>query len=111
MHSVLKRSILLTTILLGLTIGWIMGQKTSAYVLFFTIEPILFPCPYNVDENVVACPYRRHEPAPDIAVWWHRWPAPEGQPSFPQSRGNWVRDILFFDPPPLLDQSSYDLDP
>ena len=111
MYSVLKRSILLTTILLGLTLGWIMGQKTSAYVLFFTIEPILFPCPYNVDENVVACPYRRHEPGPDIAVWWHRWPAPEGQPSFPQSRGNWVRDILFFDPPPLLDQSSYDLDP
>ena len=111
MYSVLKRSILLTTILLGLTLGWIMGQKTSAYVLFFTVEPILFPCPYNVDENVVACPYRRHEPAPDIAVWWHRWPAPEGQPSFPQSRGNWVRDILSFDPPPLLDRSSYDLDP
>ena len=111
MYSVLKRSMLLTTILLGLTFGWIMGQKTSAYVLFFTVEPILFPCPYNVDENVVACPYRRHEPAPDIAVWWHRWPAPEGQPSFPQSRGNWVHDILSFDPPPLLGQSSYDLDP
>ena len=111
MYSALKRSVLLTTVLLGLTLGWIMGQKTSAYVLFFTIEPILFPCPYNVDENVVACPYRRHEPALDIAVWWHRWPAPEGQPSFPQSRGNWVHDILSFDPPPLLGQSSYDLDP
>lgn len=111
MYSVLKRSILLTTVLLGLTLGWLMGQKTSDYGLFFNTEPILFPCPYDVDENVVACLYRRHEPAPDIAVWWHRWPAPEGQPSFPQSSGNWVRDILFFDPPPLLDQSSYDLDP
>jgi len=29
----------------------------------------------------------------------------------PVSSGNWMRDILFFDPPPLLDQSSYDLDP
>ena len=107
----IKHGVLLTTILLGLALGWTLGQKTSVYVHFFIMEPTLFPCPYDVDENVVACPYRQHEPTPDIAVWWHRWPAPDGQPTFPQSRGNWVSDILFFDPPPLLNQSSYDLDP
>ncbi len=102
----LRHSILLATILLGLAFGWIMGQKTSTYLLFFNAEPILFPCPYNVDENVTACPYRRHEPVPDIAVWWHKWPAPEGQPSFPQTSGNWLRDLLSFNPPPLLDQDN-----
>ncbi len=100
----IRHSILLATILLGLTLGWILGQKTSTYLLFFNAEPNLFPCPYNVDENVYACSYRQNEPAPDFAVWWHKWPAPEGQHSFPQTSGNWARDILFFDPPPLLDQ-------
>ncbi len=102
----LKQSILLATILLGLALGWIMGQKTSTYLLFFNAEPNLFPCPYNVDENVTACPYRQHEPVPDIAVWWHKWPAPEGQPSFPLTSGSWVRDLLSFNPSPLLDQDN-----
>ena len=103
-HPMIKRSVALITVLLGLTFGWILGQKTSNYLHFFIMEPMLFPCPYTVDEITIACSYRSHEPAPDLVVWWHRWPVPEGKPSFPQSSGNWVRDILLFDPPPLQDR-------
>ena len=111
MRTIIKHSILLAITLLGLRLGWTLGQKTSTYAFFFHSEPMLYPCPYDVDENVTACQYRPHEPAPDITVWWHKWRAPEGQHSFPKSSGNWLLDILFFDPPPILDQNNNLLEP
>ncbi|MYH63059.1 MAG: hypothetical protein F4148_15315 [Caldilineaceae bacterium SB0675_bin_29] len=93
-----KLRILLVTVILSLTIGWIGGRRYFTYVLFVGIEPMLYPCPYSdIPENQLTCAYRPHEPTSNIAVWWHGWPAPEGQSPVPQPSGNCLRDILFFD--------------
>ena len=100
--------ILLVTVVLGLSLGWIVGRRYFTYVLFVGVEPTLYPCPYaDVPKNQVTCFFRPHEPAPEtVAAWWHGWPAPEGQSPVPQPGGNCLRDILFFDRlPPLLPQA------
>ena len=101
-----KLSILLVTVLLSLTLGWIVGRRYFTYVLFVGIEPVLYPCPYSdVPKNHLTCAYRPHEPAPNIAVWWHGWPTQDDQRTVPQPSGNCLRDILFFDhlpPPPSM---------
>ena len=96
-----RLSILLATVLLSLIFGWIVGRRYFPYVLFVGIEPQLYPCPCSdVPENYSTCAYRSHEPTPDIAIWWHGWPRPEGQSPVPQPSGNCLRDIFFFDPLP-----------
>ncbi|MDE0077260.1 MAG: hypothetical protein OXO50_07055 [Caldilineaceae bacterium] len=103
----IRFSILLATALLCFTFGGILGGKYFTYVLFVGIEPTLYPCPYSYNPgNQFTCAYRPHEPAPELAVWWHGWPTPEGQSPVPQPSGNCLRDILFFDRlPPLPPQA------
>ena len=99
----IKPRVLVATVLLSLILGWIGGRRYFSYVLFVGIEPSLVPCPYaDEPDDHLTCVYRPNEPAPDIAVWWHGWPTPEGQSPVPQLSGNCLRDILFFDrlPPP-----------
>ena len=98
-----KLRILLATVLLSLTFGGILGRKYFTYVLFVGIEPILYPCPYSDTPEIVhSCTFQPHQPAPEIAAWWHGWPTQDDQPTVPQPSGNCLRDILFFDhlPPP-----------
>ena len=98
-----KLRILLATVLLSLTFGGILGRKYFTYVLFVGIEPVLYPCPYSDTPEIVhSCTFQPHQPAPEIAAWWHGWPTQDDQPTVPQPSGNCLRDILFFDhlPPP-----------
>ena len=96
-----RLSILMAAVLISLIFGWTLGRRYFDYVLFIGIEPMLYPCPYAVvSRNQLPCAYRPHEPTPNIAVWWHGWPTPEGQSPVPQLGGNCLRDILFFDPLP-----------
>ena len=98
-----KLRILLATVLLSLTFGGILGRKYFTYVLFVGIEPILYPCPYSDTPEIVhSCTFQPHQPAPEIAAWWHGWPTQDDQRTVPQPSGNCLRDILFFDhlPPP-----------
>lgn len=93
-----KPGIVAATVLLSLILGWLGGRQYFTYVLFVGIEPQLYPCPYaDVPENHLTCNYRPSEPAPDIAVWWYGWPAPDEQRAVPQPSGNCLLDILFFD--------------
>ena len=103
----IRFSILLATALICFTFGGKLGGKYFTYVLFVSIEPTLYPCPYSDNPgNQLICAYRPNKPAPEIAVWWHGWPTPEGQSPVPQPSGNCLRDIFFFDRlPPLLPQA------
>lgn len=38
--------ILLVTVVLGLSLGWMAGRRYFTYVLFVGVEPTLYPCPY-----------------------------------------------------------------
>ena len=100
--QIIRRSILLAAVLLSLGFGWFLGQKTFTYVTFFVSEPMIYPCPYTDDPSVNACSYRRDEPPPDLAVRWHGWPRQNGEPTFPPTSGNWLRDFLTFDPEQVL---------
>ena len=104
----IKRSLLPVTILVGLTLGWILGKQTLMYYIFVGSEPMLFPCPYTDDPNTIACSYKRLEPPPKLAVRWHGWPHQEGVPTYPRSSGIWLIDFLFFDPGHLPDTTNVD---
>ena len=94
----IRFGILLATALICFTFGGILGGKYFTYVLFVSIEPTLYPCPYSDNPGShLTCAYRPHEPAPEIAVWWHAWPTQDDQRQVPRPSGHCLHDILFFD--------------
>ncbi len=101
--QVMKRNLLPAVILLGISCGFFLGQRTFTYYAFFISAPMIFPCPYTLDGHTIACSYHWYAPTPDLAVRWRGWPQEEGVPTFPPSSGSWLRDFLFFDPDRLPD--------
>lgn len=93
-----QRGILTAAILFSLVFGFLLGHRTFTYYAFFIVEPMIFPCPYTRDINTIACSYNRNEPPPKLTVRWRGWPEQDGVPVFPPTSGNWLLDLLFFNP-------------